>query len=119
LALAMCEKTLGADHPAVAKSLNNLAQLYLKLHRYTEAEPLFREALAIREKRLGPDHPEVAITLKSYSALLRDTKRKSEAKELSARAKDILDRNQKKGSAEYTVDIRDLEPHAKAWKTEE
>ena len=59
-ALAIREKALGPDHPDVARSLNNLAELYENQGRYAEAEPLYKRALAIREKALGPDHPDVA-----------------------------------------------------------
>ena len=55
--LAMRETALGEDHPDVAQSCNNLAELYRALGRYDEAEPLHRRALEIREKRFGPDHP--------------------------------------------------------------
>ena len=49
-ALAIREKTLGRDHPAVAATLNNLAVLYGKRSKYKEAEPLCKRALEIREK---------------------------------------------------------------------
>src|SRR6266567_3020464 len=49
-ALAIREKALGRDHPYIALSLNNLAELYGAQGRYTEAEPLHQRALAIREK---------------------------------------------------------------------
>lgn len=49
-ALAIREKTLGKDHPAVAATLNNLAVLYGKRGKYKEAEPLCKRALEIREK---------------------------------------------------------------------
>jgi tetratricopeptide (TPR) repeat protein len=62
-ALAIEEKTLGADHPDVAQSLNNFAMLYEEQGRYAEAEALSERSLAIREKALGPDHPDVADSL--------------------------------------------------------
>ena len=56
--LAIREKQLGPDHPDVATSLNNLADLYRSMGRYAEAEPLYRRSLAIREKRSsGPTTP--------------------------------------------------------------
>ena len=39
----------------------NLANLYMDMGRYAEAEPLYRRSLEIREKQLGGDHPAVAI----------------------------------------------------------
>jgi tetratricopeptide (TPR) repeat protein len=69
--LAILEKALGADHPAVAVPLNDLASLHLAQGRYADAEPLFRRALAIREKALGPDHPNVAQLLNDLAELYR------------------------------------------------
>src|SRR5690349_18622616 len=62
-ALAVRENELGPDHPDVAISLNNLAELYRAQGRYVDAEPLYRRSLGIREKSLGPDHPDVATAL--------------------------------------------------------
>ena len=45
---------LARDHPDVARSLNNLADLYERQGRYAEAQPLFERALAIREARRRP-----------------------------------------------------------------
>jgi tetratricopeptide (TPR) repeat protein len=47
--LSKAQDRLGAEHPAVATSLNNLAALYQVQGRYGEAEPLHRRALAILE----------------------------------------------------------------------
>ncbi len=41
------ENALGAAHPLVAASLNNLAELYRGQNRYAEAEPLSERALEI------------------------------------------------------------------------
>jgi tetratricopeptide (TPR) repeat protein len=68
-ALAIGEKALGPDHPAVAIRLNNLALLYRVQGRYADAEPLYKRALAIDEKALGPDHPAVAIRLNNLAGL--------------------------------------------------
>ena len=65
-ALAIYEKVLRPDHPNVATSLNNLAELYHSQGQYADAAPLYRRALAIREKVLGPDHPNVAESLNTW-----------------------------------------------------
>ncbi len=39
-------------------SLNNLAALYYSQGRYTEAEPLYREAIKIATQVLGKNHPD-------------------------------------------------------------
>ena len=68
-ALAIYEKALGSAHPDVAKSLNNLADLYDTKGDYGRAEPLYQRALAIREKVLGPEHPDVANSLNNLALL--------------------------------------------------
>ena len=62
------ETAFGPDDVEVASSLNNLAELYVRLHRYPEAEPLYRRSLAIRQHVLGNDHPD---TLKSAARLAK------------------------------------------------
>jgi tetratricopeptide (TPR) repeat protein len=51
--LAIEEKALGRDHPAVAGSLNNLAALYVGQGRYADAEPLYQRSLAIQTAIIG------------------------------------------------------------------
>ena len=69
--LAIREKVLGPDHPDVARSLNNMADLYERQKRYADAEPLYRRALAIRERAVGLDHPETATSTNNLAYLLR------------------------------------------------
>jgi tetratricopeptide (TPR) repeat protein len=64
--VAELEKSGGSGSAAVASALNNEAELYSKLHRYPEAEALYKRSLAIRQAVLGPDHPD---TQKSLSRL--------------------------------------------------
>ena len=49
-------KALGASHPDVAQTLNNLALVYADQSKHGEAEELYKRALAIREKALGANH---------------------------------------------------------------
>ena len=85
-ALAIREKSLGADHPDVASSLNNLAQLLQDTNRLAEAEPLMRRALDIDEKSYGPDHPEVATRLNNLAVVYKNQNRYAEAEPLYERA---------------------------------
>ena len=64
--VAQLEQTSGPGSAAVASALNNEAELYSKLHRFPEAEALYKRSLAIRQAVLGPDHPD---TQKSLSRL--------------------------------------------------
>ncbi len=57
----MTRSRLQVHHSDTATSLNNLANLYYNQGRYTEAEPLYIEAVAIAEETLGVDHPNTVI----------------------------------------------------------
>jgi hypothetical protein len=67
--LAINEKALGPDHPAVAISLNNLAWLLQLKGNYTEAEPLYLRAMAIDDKVLGPNHPNTRQVQRNLDSL--------------------------------------------------
>ncbi|WGS71378.1 tetratricopeptide repeat protein [Pseudanabaena galeata] len=84
--LAIWEKALGANHPSVATSLNNLALLYRSQGNYTAAEPLYKRSLAIREKALGADHPDVASSLNNLAALYESQGNYSAAEPLLKRS---------------------------------
>ena len=58
-ALAIFEKTLGAEHPQVASNLVNLGNAFCDQQKHVEAVPVYLRALTIDEKALGHDHPEV------------------------------------------------------------
>ena len=48
--MAIYEQSLGAEHPTVAVSINNLAAILKDSSRLGEAEPLMRRALALEEE---------------------------------------------------------------------
>lgn len=91
--LAILEKALGPEHPAVAASLNNLVGLYRNVGNYAKAEPLLQRALAIREKALGREHPNVAASLNNLAALYRDRGDIARAIEFQTRGTDIEEKN--------------------------
>jgi len=91
-ALKIDEDLLGPDHPDVATSLNNLAELYRVLGRFAEAEPLYLRALMISEEALGQDHPYVAIWLNNLALLYDSQGRYEEAEPLYLRALKITEK---------------------------
>ena len=92
--LAIREKSLGDDHPLVAESLYNLANLYVDQGRFwADVEPLLERALAILEKSLGGDHPLVAQALNNLAALFADQGRLSEAEPLYERSLAIWEKS--------------------------
>jgi len=85
-ALEVAEKAGGPNHPDVATSLNNLAEMYRTQGRYAQAEPLYKRALAIYEKALGPDHPDVATSLNNLAELYRTQGQYAQAEPLYKRS---------------------------------
>ena len=50
--------------------------------RYSEAEPLYQQALELRKKLLGEEHPDVATSLNNLAGLYNNQGRNSEAEPL-------------------------------------
>ncbi|NEQ39182.1 MAG: tetratricopeptide repeat protein [Okeania sp. SIO3I5] len=76
----------------VASSLNSLAILYSKQGRYTEAEPLFLEALEMKKRLLGKEHPDVANSLNDLATLYYFQGRYTEAEPLFLEALEMKKR---------------------------
>ncbi|MDB9349358.1 tetratricopeptide repeat protein, partial [Nodularia spumigena] len=64
-----CKRLLGDNHPDVATSLNNLANLYYSQGRYDEAEPLYLQAFKIRQQVFGVDHPKTVTVRENLDNL--------------------------------------------------
>jgi tetratricopeptide (TPR) repeat protein len=73
-ALAIDEASYGLEHPNVATSLNNLAQLLQATNRLAEAEPLMRRVLLIflGFLRQGVQHPHLQAAIGNHAALLQE-----------------------------------------------
>ena len=78
-ALKAAEKEFGPDHPAVAQSVNSLAEIYSAQGKYAEAEQNYKRALAIIEKTKGPEHLSLAPGLTDLGFLYGRQGRYSEA----------------------------------------
>jgi tetratricopeptide (TPR) repeat protein len=72
----------GSRHAAVAKSMNNLANVLRDVGSRDEAEPLLRAALDIQLESSGADHPGYARTLTTLAGLLHESGRLAEAESL-------------------------------------
>ena len=92
-ALKIREKVLGAEHPDVASSLNNLALLYKTQGLYEKAEPLFQRSLKIREKVLGAEHPDIAESLNNLAELYKTQGYYEKAEPLYQRALKIMEKS--------------------------
>lgn len=57
----------------MATSLNNLAGLYKSQGRYSDAEPLYSDALAMCDRILGVNHPTTATIRQNLAILQRQS----------------------------------------------
>jgi tetratricopeptide (TPR) repeat protein len=71
-ALAIKEKILGPDHPAMAPTLNNLAVVRRQQGDYSEAEAIYRRCFALLKGLADRNHPNLLATVRNYEALLRE-----------------------------------------------
>lgn len=107
-ALAIRERVLGAEHPAVADLLNQVASLLDDKQDYAKAEAPNLRALAIREKALGPDHPDVARSLYNLAWLAKVKQDFAKAESLYRRALDIQERALGPDHSEVASTLNDL-----------
>jgi tetratricopeptide (TPR) repeat protein len=78
----MTKRLFTGDHPYVASSLNNLALLYNNQGKYSEAEPLYLDALEMTKRLFTGDHPYVASSLNNLALLYNNQGKYSEAEPL-------------------------------------
>jgi len=107
-ALKVAEDNVGANHPEVATSLNNLADLYRDQGRYADAEPLYQRSLDISEKTLGAEHPAVATSMNNLAGLYQDQGRYAEAEPLYQRSLAILERTFGPGHPSVATSLNNL-----------
>ncbi|MCA9705960.1 MAG: tetratricopeptide repeat protein, partial [Myxococcales bacterium] len=88
--LDMRRRTLGSDHPEVARTLRELAAVHVDRGAFADAESLDRRALAMLERSLGDDHPEIAKALCDLASVVARTDAK-QARALYARALSTLE----------------------------
>jgi tetratricopeptide (TPR) repeat protein len=77
---------------ALATSLNNLAVLYDNQGKYSEAEPLYLDALEMRKRLFTGDHPDVATSLNNLAGLYYNQGKYSEAEPLYLDALEMIKR---------------------------
>jgi tetratricopeptide (TPR) repeat protein len=70
---------IGSLNPRLAGSLNELAILYAKQHKYAQAELMFQRSLGVSVAALGSDHPDVAVILKNLGILKASQRQYAEA----------------------------------------
>jgi tetratricopeptide (TPR) repeat protein len=61
----------GPDDASIAEVLVRAGSYFYGRAAYSQAAPLWRDALAIREKVLGPEHPTTALILNNIGSVLQ------------------------------------------------
>ena len=89
-ALAIRLQTFGPQHPDVADSYNNIANVLDDQGDLKQAKEYHERALAISLQTLGPQHPNVAASYNNVANVLRDEGDLKQAKEYHERALAIM-----------------------------
>ena len=106
--LAVREKTLGKNHPDVARNLWNLGWMYKVTGQYGEAEMLLKRSLEIREKRLGKNNPDVGTSLYDLGLLYSTLGRYGEAEALLKRSLEIREKRLGKNHPDVARSLENL-----------
>ncbi|KAM3593907.1 uncharacterized protein V6R79_025211 [Siganus canaliculatus] len=80
--LEIRETALDPDHPSVARSLHQLAGVYVQWKKYGNAEQLYKQALEISENAYGAEHASVARELESLAMLYQKQNKYEQAEKL-------------------------------------
>ncbi|XP_030612785.1 nephrocystin-3 isoform X2 [Archocentrus centrarchus] len=84
--LEIRETALDPDHPSVARSLHQLAGVYVQWKKYGNAEQLYKQALEISENAYGAEHASVARELESLAVLYQKQNKYEQAEKLRKRS---------------------------------
>ena len=104
-AMAIQQRKLGAKHPELAITLNNLSGLLLDLNQAVVAEPLARRALAIFDGSVGAEHVRSALAASNLADILIASGHKAEARTLYQRALRVFEHSLGPDHA-WTIDAR-------------
>jgi tetratricopeptide (TPR) repeat protein len=85
-----------------AKTQTNLADLYTSLHRYKEAETLYKSALAKKREILKPDDPSIGVSLSDLAKLYMLEGKYADAVRLAGQALNI-DEGKPDGNPRYVA----------------
>jgi tetratricopeptide (TPR) repeat protein len=92
-ALDLAEARHGADDPAIAVELNNLAEIHRLTGRLNDAEALYQRAIDL-DTRAGRDaSPEFATSLNNLALVYRAQGRLEEAEQLHTRSLALLEKS--------------------------
>jgi tetratricopeptide (TPR) repeat protein len=106
-ALVLRRQTLGADHPLVAGTMNDLATMLYFAGRAAAAEPVYKETADIWRRIMGPDHPYVSDVENNLGRLLLERGELRDAEALFANAL-AIDRKRNVGNDTIVYPLNNL-----------
>jgi CHAT domain-containing protein/tetratricopeptide (TPR) repeat protein len=106
--IALEEKLWGAEAPAIAPTVNNLALIYQRQGRPADAAPLFERVVTLDEKALGPDNPDLATVLGNLAEAYRKQGRYAEAEKPLERSLAIREKILGPDNLELAIGINNL-----------
>ncbi|MBD2515453.1 tetratricopeptide repeat protein [Nostoc sp. FACHB-973] len=92
----------------LAANFNNLAGLYRATGRYSEAEPLYQQALQLRKRLLGENHPAYATSLNNLAGIYKSTGQYSKAELLYQQALELRKRLLGENHADVVASLNNL-----------
>lgn len=72
-ALSLREKALGPNHPDVAATLHNLANVYEKAGKHEQSRPLYLRAISIQKDAIARSDPESLDLVRDYRCAGRNS----------------------------------------------
>ena len=91
-----------------ASVLNSLAERFASMGQYTDAEPLYRQALKIRQTVLGEQHPDCAISLNNLAGFYESMPDYAKAEPLRRQALAIRQKVLGEKHPDYAISLNNL-----------
>jgi len=107
-AIKLIEAQFGADCSSLVAPLNNLATMYARMGRLSEAVKVYERAAELCAKTLGTGHPTYGALLRNESVALRKLGRKRESKLMAAESQRIVDDSNRRNAVGATVELSAL-----------
>ena len=104
----LTKKQYSNDSVQHGLALNNLAQIYEKICRTTEAEHALKRALYIDEKAPETNHPHISAKLSNLAHLYQSLGRYAEAEPLMLRSLDVDQKSPNPSQPDLTRDFNNL-----------
>jgi tetratricopeptide (TPR) repeat protein len=101
--LELFERQIAPDHPILASSLKNLAELYRAQGKYCEAETPYLRLLKIAERRIDAYPYSIVDCLNNLALMYYSQGKYSEAEPLYLRSLEIRGQHLKSDDSSYTI----------------